>query len=68
MKNLNDEMGVLNEELRSDFSIEELDERLETDPLFLPNMLDVQGLENDGIALADVDSDGSISIAIKVEF
>ncbi|WP_304708777.1 hypothetical protein [uncultured Rikenella sp.] len=62
----NDKMVLLNEELRSDFLVETLDERLETDPLMLPNMLNVHGLADDGGA--DVDLDGEIKITVSVEF
>lgn len=66
MKNLDDKMALLNEELQSDFLVETLDERLETDPLMLPNMLNVQGLADNGGA--DVDLDGEIKITVSVEF
>lgn len=55
MKELNDEMGCLNDELRCDFSVEKLDERLETDPLILPTMIDIQGLGNDSTVMEEED-------------
>lgn len=66
MKQLDDKLALLNEELRSDFSVETLDERLETDPLMLPNMLNVQGLADDNGV--DVDSDGDITVTVTVKF
>lgn len=52
--NKNDELLSLNENLCSEFFITELEERLETDPLFLSSMMDVQVMDWCAIECIDV--------------
>lgn len=48
--NLNDEMMSLNSEF-SEFSLQQLEERLETDPLAVGGLLDLTNTDENGISL-----------------